>query len=250
MPQHHQIDWKEKADQFLNRWDFPNCVSAIDGKHVRIMAPGNSGSLYYNYKGYFSVVLLAMVDANYKFLLIDVGSYGKEGDSGIFKKSRMRHLVESEAIFPPPAILPKSDIILPHVVLGDEAFSLSEHMMKPYCKNQALDDSKKRRFNYHLSRARRVSENAFGILCTTFRVFFTPINIKPETVDLIITVCCCLHNMLRKEYSSAHVNRAEEQIEDLTFPTETMIPLAGRGGFAKSAGFQVRTRFTDYFNMK
>lgn len=56
--------------------------------------------------------------------------------------------------------------------------------------------------------------------------------------------------MLRKEYSSAHVNSAEEQIEDLTFHTENMIPLAGRGGFAKSADFQVRTRFTDYFNMK
>lgn len=69
--------------------DFPNCVGAIDGKHVRVVCPNKSGSLYYNYKNYFSIVLLAIVDAKYKFLAIDVGSYGKEGDSGIFAKSSM-----------------------------------------------------------------------------------------------------------------------------------------------------------------
>lgn len=161
----------------------------------------------------------------------------------------MQHLLKDASIFPLPQILPKSDIILPHVILGDEAFSLNEHMMKPFCKNQALKDSKKRNFNYRLSRARRVSENAFGILCTTFRIFFTPIHIKPETVDLIITVCCYLHNMLRKEYSSAHAYNAEDNIEDLQLPTENMIPLTGTGGFDKAAGFQVRSGFTNYFNI-
>ena len=99
LPEHDQIDWKKKAEEFWTRWNFPNCVAAIDGKHVRIVvAPINSGSLYFNYKGYFSIVLLAMVDANCKFLLINVGSYGKEGDAGIFKKSHMQHLVKNETI--------------------------------------------------------------------------------------------------------------------------------------------------------
>lgn len=246
LPSHDQIDWKRKAEEFRIRWDFPNCVAAIDGKHVRIVAPANSGSSYFNYKGYFSIVLLAMVDANYKFLLVDVGSYGKEGDSGIFKKSQMSSLVGKEAIFPPPAYLPDSNILLPHVIVGDEAFTLHEHIMKPYCKKQALIDYKKRTFNYHLSRARRVSENAFGIMCATFRIFFTPINIKPETADLIIFVCCSLHNMLRRDYSSARPSTEVENTEGL--PSDNMIPLAGSGGFAKSEGFQVRSRFTDYFN--
>lgn len=62
------------------------CVGAIDGKHVRIQCPGKSGSLFYNYKDYYSIVLFAVVDTEYKFIGIDVGSYGRESDAGIFNK--------------------------------------------------------------------------------------------------------------------------------------------------------------------
>lgn len=102
LPQHGDSDWEQKADEFWDLWDFPNCVSAVDGKHVRIVAPDKSGSLFHNFKNFFSVVLFAMVDANCKFVLIDVGSYGKEGDAGIFKKSKVGELVQEGTIFPPP----------------------------------------------------------------------------------------------------------------------------------------------------
>lgn len=250
LPNPNKIDWETKAEEFWDRWDFPNVVAALDGKHVRIVAPNQTGTLFYNYKGYFSIVLLAMVDANYKFLVVDVGSYGKEGDAGIFNKSEMGQLVKMGSIFPPPRILPQSNILLPHVILGDEAFRLDEHIMKPYCRRQILEDEEKRHFNYQLSKARRVSENAFGIMCSTFRIFFTPINVKPETVDLIVTVCCCLHNLLRDDYIAKHPCDGETQdiIDEL--PADNMIPLAGTGGFAKSEGFKVRSRFTEYFNGK
>lgn len=248
LPPPNEIDWEEKAKEFWIRWGYPNCVAAIDGKHVRLVAPSNSGSLFFNYKGYFSIVLLAMVDANCKFLVVDVGSYGKEGDAGIFAKSQFARLVQNESIFPPPRHLPGSNIMLPHVIVGDEAFRLSEHVMKPYCKKQVLEDPRKRKFNYHLSKARRVSENAFGLMSVTFRIFFTPINIKPEVADLITVVCCCLHNMLREEYLSFHRYDIDESVTIEEFPTDNMIPLTGRGGFAQAEGFHVRSRFTDYFN--
>ena len=77
-------EWHQVANSFESQWNFPHCLGALDGKHVVMQAPKNSGSVYYNYKGTFSVVLMALVGANYKFLYIDVGSCGKNSDGGIF----------------------------------------------------------------------------------------------------------------------------------------------------------------------
>ncbi|KAJ8928118.1 hypothetical protein NQ314_019344 [Rhamnusium bicolor] len=88
LPPPSETDIKEKAEEFRNL-NFPNAIAAIDGKHVRIVCPEKGGSLFFNYKSYFSIVLLALVDANYKFINVDIGSYGKEGDAGIFAKSQI-----------------------------------------------------------------------------------------------------------------------------------------------------------------
>lgn len=85
MPEPNPDQWTEIANKFYLRTNFPNCVGAVDGKHIRCIKPINSGSIFYNYKKYFSIVLMAVVDAEYSFISIVVGAYGKEGDSTIFK---------------------------------------------------------------------------------------------------------------------------------------------------------------------
>lgn len=75
MPKPTQELWTKIEEEFRTIWNFPNCIGAIDGKHVNIRAPWNSGSLYFNYKKYFSTVLLAVVDAKYKFIIVDIGAY-------------------------------------------------------------------------------------------------------------------------------------------------------------------------------
>ena len=74
--------WLSIAQEFTEKWNFPNCVSAVDGKHCIIQAPINSGSNFFNYKSTFSV--LAIVDTNYNFIFADVGYQGRVADGGVF----------------------------------------------------------------------------------------------------------------------------------------------------------------------
>lgn len=76
LPPMTRKDWRNVADGFYEKWNFPNCIGALDGKHVRIQAPKNSGSLFYNYKKFFSIVLMAICDADYVFKWVDIGDYG------------------------------------------------------------------------------------------------------------------------------------------------------------------------------
>ena len=157
--------WKEVAKGFEEHWNFPHAIGAIDGKHIRIKNPPHSGSQYFNYKRFFSVVMLAVVDSDYKFMYVDVGAVGAESDAGIFAQSQLASLLENhQANFPPAEPLQgePSGNPCPYFLLGDDAFALREWMMKPF-PSRGLTVAE-RVFNYRQSRARRVVENAFGIL--------------------------------------------------------------------------------------
>ncbi|XP_045457226.1 uncharacterized protein LOC123667320 [Melitaea cinxia] len=80
-------EWLIIAKNFETNANFPHCLGAIDGKHIRIIKPEESGSMFFNYKHYLSIVLMAVVDTNYNFVFIDVGAYGKECDSAVFKET-------------------------------------------------------------------------------------------------------------------------------------------------------------------
>ena len=163
-----------------------------------IQPPANSGSYFYNYKGQFSIVLLALVDANYKFLMIDVGCNGRISDGGVFKNSSFGKAFNAGRLeLPPPIPLPGREKLVPFVIVADDAFPLKENLMKPYSRC-SLNIST-RIFNYRLSRARRIVENAFGILANRFRLFMTPIALDLGKVERIVIAACCLHNFLQQE---------------------------------------------------
>ena len=157
--------WRALSKGFEYRWNLPHCIGAIDGKHIRIKSPKKSGSRYFNYKGYFSVVLFAVVDSDYKFRYIDVGAQGSESDGGIYAQTRLAQMLQTNsANLPPPEPIqgePTGQDV-DYFLVGDDAFTLRSYLMKPY-PGRALTHVE-RIFNYRLSRARRVVENAFGIL--------------------------------------------------------------------------------------
>ena len=156
-------EWREVADELAIRWNFHNACGAIDGKHIPIRCPKKSVSFYYNYKGFYSNILLALVDAKYKFLYVDVGANGSCSDGGVSKDTDLyKKLDRGTAGMPPAAPLPDDDTPMPYSLIGDDAFGLCSWILKPY--PHCCMTNKERIFNYRLSRARRVVENAFGIL--------------------------------------------------------------------------------------
>lgn len=239
---------KKVAEGFERRWSYPHCVGSIDGKHIRIRCPHNTGSMFFNYKEFFSVSLLALVDYNYKFLAVDVGSFGKEGDAGIFTKSLIGKFVNDARNFPRPDAVTGTDIILPYVVLGDEAFKLTTKLMRPYSQDQAKLDVMKRIYNYRHCRARRTVENSFGLLCQVFRIFHTQIAVQPEIIDKIILTCCIVHNFLREEKLSYGIDEMVESTSNLSLPTnfKTLAVTLGRTGNFEA--YSVRERFRDFFS--
>lgn len=187
-------EWQNIACEFQNQWNFPNCLGALDGKHVQIIPPPHCGSLYYNYKQFNSIVLLALVDANYRFTYVDIGSYGRISDVGVFNSCSLSSALQdnSPLNLPPDNELPGSNVISPYVIVADDAFALQRHIMKPFpARNLTYEQ---RIYNYRLSRARRVVENAFGIMCSKFRVFSKAIPLAPEKVETVVMACCCLHS--------------------------------------------------------
>lgn len=179
------MDWVNYANAYDDIWNFPFCCGAVDGKHVIMQQPAKSGSLFFNYKvnetnlhihcsctipfqfahvqltiiDYFvfqqtnSIVLLAVVDASYKFIVVDIGQYGSSADGGVWMHSNIgQKLNKDKTVLPGYSTIPETNISLPHVFVGDEAFQLCPNFMRPYPAD-GLTFSQ-RIFNYRLSRAR------------------------------------------------------------------------------------------------
>lgn len=198
-PEHMSIPttdiFQKIAEDFYNTWNFPHVIGAIDGKHVRIICPKKSGSMFFNYKKYFSVVLQGVVDANYKLIAIDVGGYGKQSDGGTFQSSDFYKLLTTKQIkIPTASSLPGTNIKAPYVFIGDEAYPLLDFVLKPYSgTNLSIEEEC---FNNRLSRARKTVECTFGILYSKWRILSKAIETNIDLADNIIKCVCILQNTI------------------------------------------------------
>ena len=132
----------------------PTQITTIDGKHVVMQAPHNSGSEYFNYKKTHGIDILAVCNARYEFLLVDIGDSGRQSDGSVYNNSHLGNAIEHNLlnIPQPEKINPDSLKLYPFAFVADDAFGLKPHMMKPYPNQNIPIDQ--RIFNYRLSRAR------------------------------------------------------------------------------------------------
>ncbi|KAH7717002.1 nuclease HARBI1-like protein [Aphelenchoides avenae] len=172
-------EWLEIANGFWERWKCPNTLGCMDGKHIAIKKPPKSGSMYFNYKGFFSTVLMGVCDHRYRLICVDVGAYGSESDGGVFDRSLLRaRLLRGELNLPEPDFLPgNGNTVSPFFFIGDAAFPLMTNLMKPFPGQEI--PAEQRTYNYRMCSTRRIIENVFGILAAKWRVLLKPL----ETSD-------------------------------------------------------------------
>lgn len=201
--------------------------------------------------------MMAVVDVKYQFRYVSVGAQGRASDAGVFaesdfKQARVRGLLN----IPEAKHLPGSNIEVPFMLLGDDAYPLRTDLMKPYPFRQL--DHQQRAFNYRLSAGRRVVENGFGILANRWRVLRSTIMLNPDKVQKMVLSCVCLHNYLCEVWSDtytgpglADTEGADHRLVEGTWRKDglgSMPPLQqGRPFNSSMAAKQIRDKLKSYF---
>lgn len=245
--------FKKIAQDFYTKWGFPHCIGSMDGKHIRIKCPPNSGSMYFNYKHFFSINLLAVTDANYKFITVDIGAYGKDSDGGVLSNSKFQKCIENETFnIPKEEKLPNSNIIAPYVFIGDEAFPLRSYLMRPYPRNQLQDSHKKAVFNYNLSKARMTVECSFGIAAAKWRILNKPIETSVDKAIIIVQAIAVLHNIIidfegiPKDFNG-FVEKQMRYEKKRSARQNDNVGTTRRNNRASNSAIEVRNTFCKYF---
>jgi len=153
---------------------------------------------------------LALVDADYCLIAVAIVANGKSSESSVFKNSNTENKLELNQLGIPgsrPLSSDNNGECMPFVIVGDEAFALSEHVLRPYPNTNLR--VKQRICNYRVTRSRRMAECSFGILANKWRIFHRPFNVISQFCDSMEKVCCISHNFVRRN--------VEIQLEDTLY---------------------------------
>ena len=187
-------DFKKKMLDMEEFWQFPCCWAAVDGCHIPLKCP--PGGLeackeYHNFKNFYSVVLMGMVDSHYRFVWGSCGYPGNSHDAVIFRSTDLWSSIQDGFI--PLIGKTVGDVTVPPLIVGDSAFPLRTWLMKPF--TNAVLTPQQHYFNYRLSRARMVTEGAYGQLKGRWRVLLWKSESNRDHVRTATLACMVLHNI-------------------------------------------------------
>ena len=228
-------EFMDRLSEFGSEWQFPYAFSAIDGSHLPSRCPaGGAESMkqYFNFqnKGFYSIVLMALVDAKYRFIWTSIGAPGNTHDSTYFQSTDLWGKICAGEII--PSISPILDAIeIPPLILGDGAFSMRSWIIEPH--GEAVLTEERRYFNFRHSRARLVTEGAFELLKSRFRVLHRRCESNKETVKLMGLACVVLQNicivqgdLVPRNYDlsidqTSNKRRCQDEVRDLLDLTDS-----------------------------
>ncbi|XP_077301295.1 uncharacterized protein LOC143921779 [Arctopsyche grandis] len=182
-----ESEWTDVSKDYNTVWNFPNCCGVLAAKHIK--GPQNS----YQTNNSRNVLLLAIVDAKYNFLFIDINKNEGIDDISLFTKSNINKI-----------LLKRDEFNLPmdYFFAADKMFPLRNNIMKPYCEDQSLDHGQNL-FNSRLSQVQLAADNAFGLLTARFKLLSKPINLHLNRVEIVVKAACALHNWINQTFEGA-----------------------------------------------
>ena len=201
--------------------------------------------MFYNYKGFHSIVLQAVADSEYRFIFVDVGAFRKQGDAGTFAASSLDEFIQDPSNFLEDSIVPGIEHKVPYIFVCDDAYPLRRNMLKPYPGAPLM--AAQHIFNSRLSRARCCVECSFGILANKWRLLLGTIETGVESACTIVKCLTVLHNIIMHT-EGVDADVLEEMKKKMREKDETRKVHAGRKYNRSSiAAETMRQLFTDYF---
>ncbi|KAJ8878507.1 hypothetical protein PR048_019085, partial [Dryococelus australis] len=229
--------WGNVAREFEHRWNFPNRIGAVVGKHVATTPPQGQ-------------VLLGIANASYELLYFSFGTNGRVSDGGVFEASDLSKKTRKRE----PELAKGGNCRWKKYAWRMTHFHLGNFIMKPFSRKVATPARKI--FNYRLSRARRVIESVFGIIGERLGVLQKPISLIDLTkVHHIVMACFALHSFLRSKVPHQYIPL--ECLDEEEFESGNVTPgprcnesvsLSKTACYPINSAELVRESFVHYFN--
>lgn len=236
----------EKVNLFSTRYDFPQCLGAVDGTHVEIKQPSDNATDYINRKSRFTINVQACCDCDCLFMDVVVKWPGSVHDARVFTNSSLNTKFKNGDIPTCPKRIVAGMDPVQVFILGDPAYPLLPYVMKEYANGGATQEEQY--YGYRLCSARNVIECAFGRLKARFSLLRRATDINLLDLPTVVYACFVLHNFceINKERISDEQVRSAVEYEQQIQPIDERFvgPVNEVGKQAK----QARRILTEYFN--